>query len=380
MPYDPTFDDIRPYRDEEIPAAMDRIAGSGSFPLLASYVFPDKALPEVRELVRSIHTTSEFQSRVMFHMVRQVIGRTITRFTYSGLEHLSPGEHYLFIGNHRDIVLDSCLMQYVLYTHGHETSEITFGSNLMQGQLIIDLGKANKMFRVERPENNLKAFYQSSLHLSRYIRQTLTERKCSVWIAQRNGRTKDGLDRTDQGVMKMFGLSRTDDKVDAMDELHILPVAISYEWEPCDLLKALELYERRRISHHYIKKPGEDLTSILTGITQPKGHVHLAFCPRLTREELSAYAAFTVGDFNRAVAALIDRRIHEAYRLYPTNYVAHDLRYGNSDYRDRYTGEDRAAFIERLCGLKRYEDRLDMETLADIFLGIYSNPVEPLCP
>lgn len=371
----PSFDDIRPYRDDEIPAAMQRIAESTTFPLLASYVFPDRDLGEVRRLLLSLRTIDEFQARVMSYMNAEVIRRTMTGFTWGGLERLSPGRKYLFIGNHRDIVLDSSLMQYVLYNNGHETSEITFGANLMQDPLIVDIGKANKMFRVERPGNSPREFYRASARLSEYIRHALREKRQSVWIAQRNGRTKDGLDLTDQGVIKMLGLSRPDNKVDALDELHIVPVAISYEWEPCDILKVLELYERKLMGR-YVKKPGEDVNSILTGIAQPKGRVHLHFCEPLRREELARYDGCTQGEFHRAVAHLIDLRIHRAYRLTPNNYIAHDLRYGRSMHAARYTPGQKEAFLRHLEALRPYEENCDPDLLADLLLGIYANPVD----
>ena len=302
------YDDIRPYRDDEIPEAMQRIADSASFPLLAAYVFPDRDVHAVKEMIKSIRTIRQFQTQVMYDVNKQVISRTMTEFTYGGIEKLSPNVRYLFIGNHRDIVLDSCLMQYTLYINGFETSEITFGANLMQSQLIIDIGKSNKMFKVERPGNNIKEFYRASLYLSEYIRYVICDKHQSVWIAQRNGRTKDGIDLTDQGIIKMLGMSRLDNKVDSIAELHIVPVAISYEWEPCDVLKALELYERRQIGR-YIKKPGEDVNSILTGFTQPKGRVHLEFCEPISEDELALYDNCTLNGFNREVAGLIDRRI-----------------------------------------------------------------------
>ena len=145
------------------------------------------------------------------------------------------------MSNHRDIMLDASLLQNVLLAHGHDTSEITFGANLMQGELMIDLGKSNKMFRVERG-GNMKDFYLSSMHLSNYIRNAVTRLHHSVWIAQRNGRTKDGNDTTDQGIIKMFCMSHPQDKIEALEQLHIVPVTVSYEWEPCDVLKAIELY------------------------------------------------------------------------------------------------------------------------------------------
>jgi hypothetical protein len=369
------FDDIRPYRDDEISAAMERIATNTTFPLLASYVFPEKDVAEVRDLVRSIDTVYGFQTEVMKPMNERIIAQTMTSFTYSGLENLSHDQSYLFIGNHRDIVLDSSLMQYALFQNGYETSEITFGANLMQGQLIIDIGKSNKMFRVERPGADIREFYHASIRLSNYIRQAICCNGHSVWIAQRNGRTKDGNDLTDQGIIKMFGMSGTSDKITSMEALNIAPVSISYEWEPCDLLKALELYEKGRMGR-YVKKPGEDINSILTGMLQPKGHVHLEFCRPLQPEELEPMQHFTLGDFHRAVASLIDGRIRESYRLTANNYIAHDLRYGQTAFVDRYTEGEKEIFLKHLAQLDQYRENTDFEALTDILLGIYANPVE----
>ena len=218
----PKFDDIRPYYEEEIPAAMNRIADSESFSVLASYVYPDEDVELVREQIRSYRSIRDFQLEVMRCVNEQVIARSITNFSYNGIEKLSPKKKYLFISNHRDIMLDACLLEYILYMNGHETSEITFGANLMQGELVTDIGKSNKMFKVERPGNNPREFYLSSLHLSEYMRYTLTQKKESIWIAQRNGRTKDGIDRTDQGIIKMLQMSSPNNRIDSLVELNIL--------------------------------------------------------------------------------------------------------------------------------------------------------------
>lgn len=371
---DAKFDDIRPYYEEEIPAAMQRIADSGSFPLLASYVYPHEHIEDVRDQIRSYRTVRDFQLEVMRCVNEQVIARSITEFSYGGIEKLDPAKKYLFVSNHRDIMLDACLLQYILYMNGHETSEITFGANLMQGQLVTDIGKSNKMFKVERPGNNPRDFYRASLHLSEYIRYTLTQKKESVWIAQRNGRTKDGIDRTDQGIIKMFGMSRTDNKVDSLAELNIVPVAVSYEWESCDILKTLELYASQNTK--YVKKPGEDLNSILTGIMQPKGRVHIEFCDLVTEDDLMQFSEATTSDFNRQVASLLDERICRAYRLTPNNYIAHDLSFGNTMYGAYYTSEQKDAYMKHLLKLQNYAELCEMDLLYDIFLGIYSNPVD----
>lgn len=368
------FDDIRPYYEEEIPAAMQRLAGSDAFPLLASYVYPGVPLEEVRQRVRGFKTIREFQSDTMYRVNEQVIERSMTSFTGAGLEHLDPHKHYLYVSNHRDIMLDASLLQYFLLKNGFDTTEITFGANLMINPTVIDIGKSNKMFRVERPGNDMKAFYRASLHLSEYIRYVIKEKGQSVWIAQRNGRTKDGRDATDQGIVKMFCMSDQRDRIKALAELNIVPIAVSYEWEPCDILKVLELYQSQYT--RYVKKPGEDLNSILTGILQPKGRVHFELTEPLTIEELSAFESLTNNEYHKEVARLIDQRINKAYRLWPNNYIAHDLLYGNTRYRSMYTDEAYHDFIAHLTRLERYEDTCDLEQLKELFLGIYANPVD----
>lgn len=366
------FDDIRPYTDAEIPAAMKRIAESQSLPLLASYIYPNENCEEVRKRIAAYKTIRSFQTETMSVVNEQIIANTTDGFSCNGISHLSPKKQYLYVSNHRDIMLDASLLQYHLFTQGFETTEITFGANLMQGQLVIDIGKSNKMFRVERPGGSIRDFYKKSLHLSRYIRYCIRQKHESVWIAQRNGRTKDGMDRTDQGIIKMFCMSEPEDKIRAIADLHIVPVAVSYEWEPCDVLKTLELYESQFTK--YTKKPGEDLNSILTGILQRKGHVHFELCEPLTDVELHAFDGLTNNEYHRAVSHLIDRRIVNAYRLYPNNFIAYDLRYGTQQYGDRYTEDEKEQFLKHLNTLEKY-DTCDIDRLKDILLGIYSNPI-----
>ena len=371
------FDDIRPYNPDEVPAAMQRIAESEGFPIVASFVFPDQDIKKLRTMVANLKTTEEFQSKVMAQFNEQVIKRSTTEFNVEGIDTLQKDVPYLYVSNHRDIVLDSSLLQYKLHSLGFQTTEITFGANLMCMPLIIDIGKSNKMFRVERG-GTPKEFYRCSLHLSEYIRHVITEKHSSVWIAQRNGRTKDGLDKTDQGIIKMFGMSRNDDKIKSLAELNIIPVSVSYEWESCDYLKAFELYISR--NQKYIKRPGEDVTSILTGITQPKGRVHFEICPQIREEELSAFDCMTANEYHQQVARLIDQRIISHYRLWPNNYIAHDMLYGTNTYRELYTDEEKQLFVEhmsvlnQMAQLEQYEVT-DLDALYDIFLGIYANPV-----
>jgi hypothetical protein len=371
----PKFDDIRPYYEEEIPAAMQRIADSDVFPLLASFVYPTEPLEEVRNHVRSFKTVREFQHDAMRRVNEQVIARSISEFTASGLERLSPDKQYLFVSNHRDIMLDACLLQYYLVLNGFETTEITFGANLMIHPVVIDVGKSNKMFKVTRPGRSAREFYKESLLLSQYIRSTITEKHQSVWIAQRNGRTKDGRDATDPAVIKMLGMSRRDDRVASLAELHIVPVSVSYEWESCDILKTKELYISR--NQKYEKKPGEDLNSILTGVMQPKGKVTIHFGKVLSEAVFEELKDCPSGVFYKKVAEKMDAQIIGNYALFANNYIAHDLRSGSTNFAEHYTAEQKADFENHLHWMDNYPD-LVRKLLEDIFLGIYANPIDSL--
>lgn len=370
------FEDIRPYNDSEISSAMSRIVDNPYFPKLASFVFPHHSTHEIREMVLGIDNIDDFQYKVMHQANLRIIEESISEFTYSGLERIDPKCNYLYVSNHRDIMLDASLLQSVFINKSISTTEITFGANLMKGQLVIDVGKSNKMFKVERPGGSIKEFYKSSKHLSEYIRMTLQDKKESVWIAQRNGRTKDGIDRTDQGIINMFRMSFEGDKVNAIADLNIVPVAVSYEWEPCDLLKVMELYISNHHKGTYVKKEGEDLNSILTGIVQFKGKVHFSICEPISLSDLTPYAGLQSSEFNRKVAGLIDKRICTEYVLTANNYIAHDILSESDKYSSLYTDEEYERFIKHIDSLNAYEDSCDVNEMKQILLGIYANPVD----
>lgn len=364
------FDDIRPYTDPEIPAAMQRMVSDKYFPLVCNFLFPERSVHEIAALIGSCRSAEEFQRKFMYDAIYSLVHKTTDGLSVEGMERLDPGTDYLFVSNHRDIMLDAAFLQVLLLDAGRRTSEITFGANLMHGQLVIDIGKSNKMFRIERPTTVIspRDFLIKSRYVSEYMHYAISQKHESVWIAQRNGRTKDGLDSTDQGIIKMFGLGGGPDKVEAIASLNICPLAISYEWEPCDILKAIELYERSS-GKPYVKKPGEDFNSILTGITQQKGRVHIAVTEPLHREELEALRGLTQAAFNREVAALIDARIKDAYRLWPTNYIAKDLLDGTRAY--SYTDKELDAFRQHL---DQYSKDYPPE-IREILLKIYAGPL-----
>jgi len=372
------FDDIRPYVDAEIPAAMQRIADSEYLKPICDFVFPDKNISEIKAMLSNFTEIADFQFKVMYFVNDQIIKTTIDHFSYDGITYLDPKKKYLFISNHRDIMLDSSLLQQVFYINGFPTSEITFGSNLMSSQLIIDIGKSNKMFKVTRG-GNAREFYKNSLHLSEYIRHTITEKGESVWIAQRNGRTKDGNDATDQGIIKMFCMSNTHDLVKSIEELNIVPMAVSYQWEPCDVFKTKELYQSQG-DLKYVKQKNEDFISILTGITQQKGNVHFSLCKPLEKEEYIDFANESPNQFYKNIANLIDKRIYESYKLWNTNYIAHDILSGTNKQAAHYTPEEKEQFLQRVHQAINQVDG-DKDSIRSIFLSIYANPVNnvPSC-
>jgi hypothetical protein len=368
-----TFDDIRPYHDNEINDAMSRLAADPALNGVAAFVYPDVPIEKVKGMVQNINTVNDFQVNIMHRAIHQIIKKTISCFTYSGFENIDPSKNYLFISNHRDILLDSGLFQLALVDNGFNTSEIAFGSNLMYSQFVIDIAKSNKLFKVERG-GNTRDVYHNSVILSKYIRQTITSKNDSIWIAQRNGRTKDGNDSTDQGLLKMFDMSSNDSIIDSLSELNMVPLSISYQWETCDAMKMLELYVSK--TDKYVKAIGEDLKSIITGIKQFKGNVHIEITEPIANSDLQQFSGYDKNELFSSIAKLIDTRIHNHYHLWDTNYIAFDIEKNATFYmNDKYTPEARLLFIQEMEKKINAMEGNKAE-LREIYLGIYSNPVK----
>ena len=366
------FDDIRPYTDNEVPAAVKRIAEDKYFAEIVKYLFAEKNVNEYADEFKKIKTVEQFQVQVMDAVLKKILKDTVNEFTYSGVENFSNEHPCMQISNHRDIMLDSAFLQYILYYNNLNTSQMTFGSNLMRPQIVVDIGKVNKMFKIVRGGTPRELFV-NSLKVSEYMRFVITQQDESTWIAQRNGRTKDGVDKTEIGVLKMFAMSSKKDFVENLNELNITPIAISYEYEPCDFLKTRELYISRRQA--YVKQEGEDLISILQGIRQYKGNINYTICKPISFEELENCARFPQQEQFKVLAVLIDERIYEGYKLFKTNYIANDLLSGKSEFEDKYSQEEKQKFIAYMnAGLEKIDG--DINELRQIFLGIYANPVD----
>ena len=369
------FSDIAPYNDEEASAALARVANHPNVPLISKFLFPDQPETLLGDMLRNIHSVDQFQAAIMSKAIEWIIANTVTSFTYDGLEHLkSINGPFLAMSNHRDIILDPAFTQLILHRNGIPGTQICVGDNLLKSKTVELLIRSNRMIKVIRGIS-ARELYLSSQILSKYIRQSITEGVSSVWIAQRQGRTKNGIDITEQGLLKMFDMSGTKDFVQNFLELNIVPLSISYEYEPCDIMKAREVLISR--TQKYVKGENEDLQSIVLGIKQQKGNVHLNIGDPLTEEEIIDAANCDKNDRYQKIRHAVDRRVINGYKLWKTNYMAYDIVHGGAKYAGEYTPEEMTAFRAYIEGqLKMVEPELNQEDLRDILLKIYSNPVE----
>lgn len=368
------FNDIAPFGDEDASAGLSKVANHPAVPWVSKYIFPNQPETYLRDILRSIKTVDQFQSMVMSKAVEWVIETTVKEFSYDGLERLKAIDGcYLAMSNHRDIILDPAFTQIILYRNGLPMTQIAVGDNLLKDPTVELLIRSNRMIKVIRGIS-ARELYLSSQLLSKYIRETVTGGTASVWIAQKEGRTKNGLDVTEQGLLKMFNMSGSGDFVKDFKELNIVPMSISYEYEPCDILKAREILISR--TQKYVKTEHEDLQSIMMGIKQYKGNVHLHIGEPLTDEELHEASLCDKNDRFQSIRHAMDRRIISGYKLWKTNYMAYDIVNPGAKYADKYTQEDMSAFKKYIEGqLKKVEPTLNQEDLRDILLHIYSNPV-----
>ena len=368
------FSDIAPFTDEEADAALTRLSNHPNTKWVSKFIFPDKPESFLGEVLRNIHTVDQFQSVVMAKAIQWVIDSSMTEFTSEGIEKLQSLEgKYVAMSNHRDIILDPALFQLLLQKHHLPETQICVGDNLLKFKSVELLIRSNRMIKVIRGIS-ARELYLSSQLLSRYIRETVTSGTAAVWIAQRQGRTKDGLDITEQGLLKMLDMSGTGDFVSNFKELNIVPMSISYEYEPCDIMKAREMLISR--TQKYVKGETEDLESIMTGIRQPKGQVHLTIGDPLTEEEIRDASFCDKNDRYQSIRQAVDRRVIKGYKLWKTNYIAYDLVNQTDKYAGHYTAEDMEAFKAYMARqFMRVEPNLDRKELMEIFLKIYSNPV-----
>lgn len=370
------FEEIRPYSDEEAVEALSRISRHPAIAAISKYLFPKEDIHFVSRLLRSVNSIDEFQNVVVLGALNVILAKTTEGLRINGAENLREVDgKFLAISNHRDIVLDPALMQYAARDAGIPYTRICVGSNLLTSRLIEDLMRSNRMIKVIRGIG-ARELYLSSQRLSKYIRNSITSDEASVWIAQREGRTKDGLDITEQGILKMFDMSGEGSFIENFKALNIIPVSISYEYEPCDSRKAREIYIKRH-EGSYTKKHNEDLHSILTGLSQRKGHITLNVGQPISAAEIESTNGLSGNERYQALRHILDERIVDGYTLYKTNYMGYDLMNNSSKYLGvKYLPADLEEFKQYTeHKLGKLERRLDRKELRDIFWHIYGNPV-----
>lgn len=322
------FEAIRPYGDDEVEEAVKRLSDDPDFLLMVGR-FRSPALARwlpwlLRRRVKawlsnqfgSARTIRDIQLRVADY-VTDLVNRTTTRLTSSGLERLDPQASYLFVCNHRDIVFDPMVVNHLLHLHGFDTTRIAIGDNLLKNPVFAEMMRLNKSFVVQRDIQSPREMRQVFLTLSGFINHSLDEGH-SIWIAQREGRAKNGVDLTDPAIIKMFYMSRKKEGLgfaEAMNRMRIVPVSIAYEYDPCDADKARELETRERTGT-YTKAENEDSEQIVKGLTGFKGHVHVHFGLPISDSPDNA----------KDLAARIDTEIHANYHLHASNLVAYNMK------------------------------------------------------
>ncbi len=372
MGYKKEFEEIRPYNDSEVKKVISRLVEDPSLYKVLKFVHPEWTDDDVRTAVSEVETIADFQSKIAHPAMRVLVDNTTDKISVSGLENIQKDQSYLFISNHRDIILDSAILNIVLFENKYGTIQTAIGSNLLSTDIVTDLTKLNKNFVVKR-NTGVREFYENSMLLSAYIRYTIHEASQSIWIAQREGRTKDGLDKTQPGLLKMLTIDCDKPMRECFRELRVTPVAISYENDPCDVLKIPELKAISR-DEKYEKAPEEDFNSIITGLTGQKGRVHISIGKTIDRE-LDTLADFpNMNDKLRLLGEFIDEQIYQNYKLWPPNYMAFDILENSDSNKDKYEGADPEAFKK---GLKERLAAAGLDSDEDYqrLLGMYANPV-----
>jgi len=365
------FDSIRHYHDSEVQEALTSIVNHPMFKSLVGFTFPEKSENELKEIYTSINSIDDFQSKIIYHSLQRVLEVSSEGVTTSGFEKLDPNASYLYISNHRDILLDTSLLNVFLLKHGKKLTASAVGDNLVTKSFILALAKLNRNFLVRRGLSPRELLMSSKL-MSEFIYYLLTEEKRPVWIAQREGRTKDGIDATNPGVLKMIGMASDEkDVMDYFKKLKIVPVSISYEYDPTDKLKMPQLLAQLK-DEVYIKGKNEDFINIMGGVLGQKKHIHIHIGDIIESEIDQIKLNFDTSNKQvQALANVLDKEIISNYKLWPTNYIAYDVVHETNKFADKYTENEKQVFLKRL-GLRVDKEN---EQLLQGFLAMYSNPV-----
>lgn len=369
------FDDIRPFEPEELPEVYNRLLDNQQFQRVLSYFYPDVPLEKIGARMRACTTNLDFQKVFGYEFVTFVLNRAAKSWD---MDHsaISPEQNYTFMSNHRDIVLDSAILSKLLIDAGFKTTcEIAIGDNLLSLPWVKDLVRVNKSFIVKRSAS-FREMLTSSKTLSKYMHFAIQEKKENIWIAQREGRAKDSDDRTSESILKMMSMGGEGSIIERLTQLHIVPMTISYEYDPCDYLKAAE-FQLKRDNPDWKKGPQDDIISMQTGIMGYKGHVHYHCSPCIDEYLQTLDPEMPKNELYATIVRHIDREIHRHYRLFPNNYIAHDLLTGTDEQTAYYQPADKVNFERYLSEQleKITVPQPDIAFLRERILTMYANPL-----
>lgn len=366
------FEEIRPYYDSEVDGAISRLLNESGFRKTVKYFFPDVPFEMVENMLRNIHTIKDFQTQFIARLVNGIEKKYTSGVTFSGLENIPEGKGYLIVSNHRDIILDSAFLNTYLAQHNRETSEIAIGSNLLIFPWITDMVKLNRTFVVKR-NLSVKELMVSSLVQSKYIRHTIIDKKTSIWIAQREGRTKNGDDKTQGSVLKMFNMAAQGDVISSLSDMNIVPMSISYEYDPVDIYKVIEQYNKK-VDSTFKKNKVDDVSGMRNGITCEKGRVNIHLGKPINEDLLKMPKAANKNLQYDEIAKLIDKKIYQGYVLYPINYVTADILSGSNKFSDKYTAQEKEKAVNYIeTQAKNFSGDIQMQK--EMLMQIYANPV-----
>jgi len=367
------FDDIRPYDDDEIQGIIADLISDPMFINILGQLYPQQEENKfILQFLSSLDNVADLQSKIICPLLDKVEKISTNGISYSTMDQFHPDDKYLFISNHRDIILDSALLNLIMHRNGFRKTEIAIGDNLLIYKWIELLVRINRSFIVKR-NLGLREQLEASKKLSAYIRHALTIKGESVWLAQREGRAKDGNDQTQPAILKMLNMSNEGSRLEGFFELNIVPMAISYEIEPCGISKVEELL-KRKYNADFAKTQQDDLQSMVNGFVYPKGRIHYAFGNPLNYKLVELIKGKNMNDSIQAISEYIDKRIYYNYKLWPTNYLAYDLLNQTQKYSNQYNSLEKDQFISRMENEVSSLNFDKAETI-ELYLRMYANPV-----
>lgn len=365
------FSKIRPFHNSEVFQVLSYIKDTQTIEKLLEIGFPEMDKQLQMSVLLSCKSIEDFQRNIMYPIIKNATSKSVTEFSFEGFEKLNSQKSYLFISNHRDIILDTSFLNVTLCDLNFKMTASAIGDNLVKTPFLLAFAKLNRNFIIHR-ELPPREMLENSKIVSKFIHQYITQKNRSVWIAQREGRTKNGDDRTQQGVLKMLSMNcpKGISIMQYLSSLHIVPMAISYEFDPTDKLKIPQLMAQHN-GEPYVKSQNEDYENIVCGFAGYKGRVHLSVAEPINDELKQIEEEFQHPNRQiQALAELLDKKIHQQYRLYPTNYIAYDLLFQKNLFSDKYTDKE----------FRQFERRLNIRGDANAitrqkFLEMYANPV-----